>query len=69
MSSSLNPPKAFNNVVAGTFLFLSIFTDKTPVASVSNSSQLPRLGIILAAKHLIPLLIFKGKKTPGERIN
>ena len=49
MSSSVKPPKAFSNVVAGTFLFLSIFTAKNPEASVSNSSHAPLLGIILAA--------------------
>jgi UDP-N-acetylmuramyl tripeptide synthase len=57
------------DVVAGNFLFLSIFTFKTPDASVSNSNHDPRLGIILAAKHLFPFVMFNGKNTPGERVN
>ena len=69
ISSSLNPPNALSRVVAGNFLFLSIFTFKTPEASVSNSNHEPRLGIILAAKHLFPFVIFNGKNTPGERVN
>ena len=46
ISSSLESPNARSSVVRGTFLVLSILTYKTSLASVSNSSQVPRVGII-----------------------
>ena len=64
-----NPQSALNKVVAATFLFLSIFTPIKLLASVSNSSQAPRLGIILAPKHFLPLNVWLLKKAPGERIS
>ena len=38
-------------------------------ASVSNSSQAPLLGIILAPKRFLPLDVWLLKKAPGERIS
>ena len=45
ISSSLDNPKARNNVVIGTFLVLSILTYTISLASVSYSSHVPRVGI------------------------
>jgi len=46
ISSLFSTPKAFNIVVAGTFLRRSIFAFIVPSFSVINSNQAPLLGII-----------------------
>ena len=46
ISSSLDKPKARNNVVIVTFLVLSIRTYTTSRASSSNSNHVPLFGII-----------------------
>ena len=56
ISSSLDNPNARRSVVRGTFLVLSILTYKTSLASVSNSSQVPLVGIIWEVIQFLPFL-------------
>lgn len=55
-TSSLSYPTARSRTVAGSFRVRSMRTYTPPVASISNSSHAPRVGITVAAGNRRPLL-------------
>ncbi len=62
-------PSAFSKVVTAILRRRSIFTNKAPLAAVSNSNHAPRLGITLAPYSLCPPWLLEVKNTPGLRIS